>query len=155
MLLVIARRRTWVSPGTAKAPGVSGAAMASTLSVSAPEGTTEARRRGNQNCFSPSGREADHVARRVAERAVADAVELVDRLLHDLGAGRADLFELRVHVVHLEDDALQGSLGQQRVQRLVVGRRDGRADAGQADFQVRLVRWADGEPAVVVLDGLV
>src|SRR5579864_9528564 len=65
--------------------------------------------------------EPEHVARGIAERAVPDAVELVDRLLQHLGPRGADLLERRVAVVGAEDDAAQQALGQQRRRRLAVG----------------------------------
>lgn len=48
--------------------------------------------------------EADHVADRVAEGAVAYAVELVGRLLQDLGAGGPDVLEGGIHVGDVEDE---------------------------------------------------
>ncbi len=49
--------------------------------------------------------DADHVARGIAEGAVADAVRLVDGLLGDLGPARLHSVERRVDIGGGEDDA--------------------------------------------------
>ena len=50
------------------------------------------------------------VRRGVAERGVAHAVVLVDRLLHDVGTGIRDAREVRVEIVGGEVDAEGGAL---------------------------------------------
>src|SRR5262245_40560091 len=55
--------------------------------------------------------DAEQVAGRVAEGAVADAVGLVGRLLHDLGVTRLEAFERAVQVIRGEVDAREGALG--------------------------------------------
>ena len=55
-------------------------------------------------------RDADEVARGVAERAVANPPGLGRRLLEHLGARRANLLEGGVEVVRVEDRSLQRSL---------------------------------------------
>src|SRR5689334_10872201 len=76
------------------------------------------------------------VARRVAERAVAHPVRLVDRLLQHLGAGRPEPLERRGQVVGGEDRAAQHTLGQQRAQRLGVLRRVPHRGRDQHDLDV-------------------
>src|SRR3954470_4849128 len=63
----------------------------------------------------------DHVAARVAERAVTHAIGLVGRLLQHLGPARADLLEGAVEVAATEDDPLQGAFGEQLHQCVAVG----------------------------------
>src|SRR5215470_16806448 len=55
--------------------------------------------------------DADQVARRIAERAVADPVRLVGRLLDNLGVARLQAFESAVEIFGGEVDAGVGSLG--------------------------------------------
>src|SRR5215207_5934699 len=57
--------------------------------------------------------EAQHVAGGIAERAVPDAVELVDRFLKHLSPRGADALEGAVAVVRPKDDTAQQSLRQQ------------------------------------------
>ena len=93
--------------------------------------------------------ETEHVAGRVAERAVPHAVGLVDRLLQNLGARRAELLEGRVAVVGGEDQPGQQALGHQSRDRVPVGRGDVRVlfrDA-EDDLDPRLGGRAERDPA--------
>src|SRR5690606_29865071 len=65
--------------------------------------------------------DADHVARGVAEGAVADAVGLVGGFLEHFAAGGADALEGRVAVVGGEVDAAQQALGEQFGGGVLVG----------------------------------
>ena len=93
--------------------------------------------------------DADHVARRVAEGAVADAVRLLGRLLDDLGAAGLQLLEGAVEVGGGQDDADVAALGHHLGDgaALVVG------DAGvggrrvQDDGRAGLAGGADRDPA--------
>src|SRR3954468_2378589 len=91
-------------------------------------------------------RDADEVAGRVAECAVAGTPRLRGRLLQHLGAGRPDLLEGDVEVVGLEDRCLQRPLGHEREERVTLGLRPSAGRLRQDDVDV-LVRGADGDPA--------
>src|SRR6476646_3126149 len=67
--------------------------------------------------------DADVVSGRVVQRAVEDAVALLDWLLENLGAGVADALEHGAAVVGAEDQGAHRPLGQQRLDGLdVLGR---------------------------------
>src|SRR4029450_5252487 len=55
--------------------------------------------------------DADQVARRIAERAVADPVRLVGRFLYHLGVGGLEALERRVDVAGGQVDARERALG--------------------------------------------
>src|SRR3954447_25903862 len=75
------------------------------MSTPAAPKSTFVRNHGSGALLRRGGLEdADHVAGRVAERAVPRAPRLVDGLLEHLGAGGADAFERRVEVVGAEHD---------------------------------------------------
>jgi hypothetical protein len=85
------------------------------------------------------------VAAGVADTGVADPVGLVDRLLEDLDAGRAQRLEGLVQVVDLDEDG-QVALGDELPHRLAVGRRDVVVHRRQQQVVV-VAGSADGEPA--------
>src|SRR5690242_6811691 len=86
------RIRSWLSATCGAGDRVSFlvAMLVCSIVVRAGSGPASGLRAGSP---APALREADHVARRVAEVAVADAVRLVDRLLQHLGAGGLDALE--------------------------------------------------------------
>ncbi|HWT90261.1 MAG TPA: hypothetical protein VN179_04020 [Solirubrobacterales bacterium] len=61
------------------------------------------------------------VARRVADGEVPRAPRLLGRLFDDLGARVAHLLEGRVEVLGVEVDAVEGALGDEAGDRLLVG----------------------------------
>ena len=102
----------------------------------------------NQRFLSAPLLDADHVARGIAERAVADAVRLLGRLLDHLGAAALQLREGAVEVGGGQVDAEVAALGHELEDgaALVFG------DAGdgrrvQDDGRVGLVGGADRDPA--------
>ena len=108
---------------------------------------TASTRTDRRRARRPSGlRDADHVARGVAERAVARAPRLGHGLLKHLGARRADLLERGVEVVGAEDRGLERSLRDEREEGVAFGLRTAAVGLGQDDVDV-LPRRADGDPA--------
>src|SRR5712691_14325 len=81
-------------------------------------------------------RDADEVARGVAERAVARAPGLGRRLLEHLGARRPDLLECVVEVVGAEDRRLQRSLQHERKEGVALGLRTTAVRLEQDDVDV-------------------
>src|SRR5690242_19399438 len=99
--------------------------------------------------------EPDQVARRVAERAIPDAVRLVHRLLQHLAATLANVLERRVAVVRAEVDAAEQALGEQLLHDLAVGRRRVRVGERRLEdaVDVGLALGPDrGPPRALVLD---
>jgi hypothetical protein len=90
----------------------------------------------------------DHVARRIAERAVARPPGLVDGLLQHLGAGCPDPLEGPVEIVDTEDGHGQDALGQQFLHGVAVGLGPAGMRFRQDDLNAWLVRAAEGDPAV-------
>src|SRR5438309_1287254 len=109
---------------------------------------------GQLGARSPDGSaqlvDADEVARRIAEGAVADAVRLLDRLLDDFGAAGLDPREDAVEVGSGQDDGSIAALGHHLDDgaALVVGDGAG-ADAWRVkdDRRAGLVGRADRDPA--------
>src|SRR5947199_798867 len=91
-------------------------------------------------------RDADEVARGVAERAVARAPGLGRRLLEHLGARRPDLLERGVEVIGAEDRSLERPLRHERQEGVTLGLRTAAMRLEQDDVDV-LFRGADGDPA--------
>src|SRR5512142_1797254 len=89
--------------------------------ASAPHGTRPCTwlRRGGSAQFL----DADQVARRIAEGAVANPVRLLDRLLDDLGVAGLQPLEGAVEVLGGQEDPAVGTLGHHLGDRaaLVVG----------------------------------
>src|SRR3954451_13742923 len=99
--------------------------------------------------------DADQVARRIAEGGVANPVELVDRLLDDLGAARLYPLEGAVEVGGGQVDAGERALGHHLGDRLalVVGDPGGGGRRVEDDRRAGLAGRADGEPVhAAVLD---
>src|SRR3954451_16783851 len=92
--------------------------------------------------------DADDVARGIAEGAVADAVRLVGRLLHDLGVARPQAREGPVDVTRGQVDAGVGALGHHLRDgpALVVGDPGGGRRGVQDDGGAGLVGGADRDP---------
>src|SRR5260221_339381 len=99
--------------------------------------------------------ESNHVAGRVAERAVPHAIRLIHRLLQHFATSGPDVLEGRIAVLSVEVDAAQESLGEHLLHDLAVRR--GCVRVGERrledDIDVRLALGPDGGPAqTLVLD---
>src|SRR6266568_5301128 len=107
-------------------------------------GLTEGRTRSGLALVEPN-----HVAGRVAKRAVPHAVWLIHRLLHYLATSGPDVFEGRVAILGAEVDSAKQTLGQQLLHDLAVAR--GCVGVGKRrledDTDVRLALGPDRGPA--------
>src|SRR5436190_9944303 len=81
-------------------------------------------------------RDANEVARRVAERAVACTPGLRRRLLQHLGARRAHLLERCVEVVGAEDRGLERTPRDEALERVAFGLRTAAVRLRQDDVEV-------------------
>src|SRR5712691_3574765 len=93
--------------------------------------------------------ESNHVAGRVAERAVPDAVRLIHGLLKHLATSGPDVLEGRIAILGVEVDAAQESLGEHLLHDPAVGRGCVRVGKRRLedDVDVRLALGPDGGPA--------
>src|SRR6185295_15426455 len=93
--------------------------------------------------------DADQVARRITEGAVADSVRLLDRLLDDLGVAGLQPLKGAVEVLGGQEDPAVGSLGHHLGYgaALVVGEAGADGRRGQQDGRAGLAGWADRDPA--------
>ena len=93
--------------------------------------------------------DADEIAGRIAERAVANAVGLLGRLLDDLGIAGLQPVEGVVEILGSQEDPAVGALGHHLGDRaaLVVGDTGVDGRRRQEDGGVGLVGGADGDPA--------
>src|SRR3954452_19739847 len=149
------RMRSWLSAARS-APGCVSAlsAMLIVLSIcwtAAVAGRLVDRGRSGQLL------DADHVARGIAERAVANAVRLVGRLLDDLGLGRLQPRERAVEVAGGEVDAGVRALGHHLGDgaALVFGDAGGGGRRIQDDRRAGLVGGTDRDPAHAAVVDLV
>jgi hypothetical protein len=145
--VVLGVRRLWtLEPTLAEAEQTSlgalecGSSAAFEFSTSTP---APADRRRSGLC------DADEVARRVAERAVARSPRLRDRLLEHLRARRSDLLEGGVEVVGAEDRGPERALRDECEQGVALGLRTTAVRLRQHDADL-LSGSADGDPAEAV-----
>src|SRR5450432_3876235 len=90
--------------------------------------------------------DAHQIAGRVTHGTVPRAPRLLGRFLHDLGARRAHLLGRGLEVVGVEVDAVQGALGDEGSDRVVVGGAAAQV-VGEDDRDVGLGGGADSDPA--------
>jgi NAD(P)-dependent dehydrogenase (short-subunit alcohol dehydrogenase family) len=132
--------------------------LAALTGVALPDGAgsdlwqrRQARRERKDGCSARLAgsclRDADQVARGIAERAVARAPRLIHGLLQHLGAGCPEVLEGRAEIARLEDDHREHALGEQLLQGVPVGLGPAGVRLRQHDAEAWLVLAAQGDPA--------
>lgn len=94
--------------------------------------------------------DADHVAGRIAEGAVAWAPRLVDGLLEDLGAGRTKGFERGVEIIRGEHEHGHDAFGEEFLDGVPVGLGAAGVRRREDKLEVGLGVAAQGDPALAV-----
>src|SRR4051794_8963618 len=144
------RIRSWLSAtcaagdcGSVLVAVVIGSPLSGGTSAAGPSG------RRQPGCCSAQLLDADQVARRIADGAVADPVRLLHRLLDDLHVAALQLLEGAVEVLGGEQDPAIGALGHHLGDGAALILGDARVDARrrQEDGRAGLVRRADRDPA--------
>src|SRR6185312_14035304 len=99
--------------------------------------------------------DADGVARRVAERAIALSPALVDRLLQYLRAGCPHLLEEGVEIVRGEYQEGQRALDQQLLKSVALGLGTAGVRHGEHVIRPRLPGSPETEPAVLAIGDVI